>query len=304
MYMKYYNIIKKLSGLVFFTIVYFSTQAQTAIFNQQWYSRVNRNPAAAASGSETLNLSMFYNAQWVGVDGAPVAALVNADAYFGKIKTGLGLSIAYDEIGKSKSNFNMLISYAYRVDLNEELKLSLGVAGGLVNMNNDPSKNNFGDNNDLSIPTHKINEYSPDFNVGAEVSFKEFKAGFSMTHLLYGDAGEYDKPRLPRELYGYAQYTISLPESLGLMPQLAWYYSPAYGENVFELGAVGSYHNYITAGINWKVNNSMAFMAGLEFSGLQLGYAYQLSIGEVSDLAKNSHELMLRIKINYKNSAK
>lgn len=295
---------KKLSGLLFLAIICFSAQAQTALFNQQWYSRVNRNPAATASGSETLNLSMFYNAQWVGVDGAPVTGLINADAYFDKIKTGLGLSITYDEIGKSRSNFNILFSYAYRVDLNEDLKLSLGVAGGLMNMNNDPSKNNFGENNDPAIPTHKINEFAPDFNVGAEISFRKLKAGISMTHLLYGDAGDYDKPRMPRELYGYAQYTAPLSRSFELMPLVTWNYSPAYEENIFEMGAMASYHKYVMAGLNWKIDNAVAFMAGFEYSGLQLGYAYQLSVGDVSDFAKNSHELMLRIKINYKNSSK
>lgn len=290
----------KILGVALLTLAFYSVQAQTTILNQQSFSRVNRNPAAAASGTEALNMALFYHAQWVGMNGAPVTVLFNGDTYINKLNSGFGLTMSYDAVGQSRSNFNALLSYGYRFNLTEDWKLSLGLAAGLMNINNDPTKNNFGDNSDPLTPTKKVNAFNPDFNIGAELSFKNLTAGLALDHLLYADAGTFDEPKTPREFYIYGRYNFQLPANFELAPQVAWYYFNAAKTNTFELGAIASYNKLAWLGVDWFAGEAVAFMAGVEFSGFQLGYVYQLSIGDVGQLSRNTHELMLKIKIDYK----
>lgn len=298
--MKSHYITTKIFCMALFSVIAFTMQAQTAIFNQQWYSRVNRNPAAAATGVEALNLGLFYRAQWAGIDGAPTTAVVNADTYFAKIKSGIGLTMSYDQVGKSMSNINAVFSYAYRLTLSDEWNLSFGLAAGLMNMNNDPSKNQFANGNDTDMPDYKVNAFNPDFNAGLELSNQQMTVGLAVDHLMYGDAGTFDKPKTGRELYAYGRYSLDITTDFELSPQLVWNYFATNNTSVFDIGATATYKKMIWVGADWLINNAAAFMAGVEFSGIKLGYAYQMSIGEVGNLSKNTHELMLQIRINTK----
>ncbi len=298
--MKSQSMIYKLLVLAALSVSAFTAVAQTTLLNQQWNSRVNRNPAAAASGVEALNFSLFYHSQWSGIEGAPVTTLFNADTYLKGINSGLGLTVSYDQQGLSRSNLNAMFSYAYLVHLNENWKLSLGLSAGFMHMNNDPSKNQFASDADMSIPAYKVKKFTPDFNTGAELSCKGFTAGLALDHLLYGNPGTFDDPQTPREFYMYAQYNFHLNTDMSLMPQLSWYYFSGVATNTIDLGAVFAYRNFLTVGASWMVNNAAVFMAGVEFSGIQLGYAYQMSVGDVAQLSKSTHELMLRVKLDYK----
>lgn len=285
--------------LVLFVLSDQISWAQTVLFDQQWYSRINRNPAAATSGQGDFNFGLLYRNQWAGIDGSPKTLLFNADKYVEKIQAGFGLTVQYDQYGQSTSSTNALASYAYRIRLGEEWKLSLGLGVGIMYFSKDPTRDHFADPTDDNLATMEhINQTNVDINIGGELAYRNFMVGIAVDHVLDNNAGTTIAPKTPREYFLYSRYNFDLRQSFELAPQIGYGYMA--GENIFEVGATAIYKKAYWVGANWRVNNIAAFMLGVSISDIRIGYAYELGLADVGALSKNTHEIMLLFSIGKK----
>ena len=265
---------------------------QSDIFlTQQWFSRINMNPAATGN-SNNVDVFLLNRQQWIGFENAPRTSILNAHSYFNAIQSGLGLSMMFDKIGASRQTLNAMASYAYHISLTDEILLSLGLSGGIYNSNWDPSRNRFNEEVDDGSLSDKSSRTAGDFNAGFEMNVYGVIFGASLTHLL-NSSPDIGKPG--REVYGYARYRWAVSRDIDIAPGVM--FRNANYCNFFDVNITGFYLKKYWAGLSFRPNNSMAIMLGGEFGMFRVGYAYDRSIGNVLSLAANTHEFMLSVRI-------
>lgn len=170
-----------ISSILLFSVFFAKGQADIAT-TTHWYNRAIYNPASLARDGY---IYLFSNVrkQWVGIDGSPTVCNFQASGYSDKLQSAFGLSLIRDDIGVT-TVLNPTVQYAYRVNLSEDWKLSLGLSGGVYSRYVQASAF---DAEIISDPTlNYIDERytSPDAHVGFELQGQHFLFGLSTTHLF------------------------------------------------------------------------------------------------------------------------
>ena len=288
-----YNSIKR--GVLALVVLFSTTLAfaqDGPLFSQQWLSRLNRNPAAAGASGNLFDATMFYRNQW---DNTLGTTLVNAEGYIDGIKSNLGFTFSYDKMSKANQNVNALASYAYRFSISERLKLSFGLAAGIMNRNFNPGKLELESGMDPGMVYEKSNSLKADFSAGAELTSQRLTVGLGITHLGNSSSGVADDAYMQQQIYTYGRYLIGAADKLDIAPAISWLH---YGnDDLFEAGVSGIYDSKYWAGVAWRPNTSMVFSAGLELFMFRLGYAYDLSIGDGKTIGGGTHEILLQVRL-------
>ncbi len=270
--------------------------AQTdPLLTQQWLSRINMNPAATGN-SDNIDIFVLLRQQWEGFENAPETGVVNLHNYFDRIYSGVGLTATYDKIGIGNTTVNAKLAYAFHFNLGNNWLMSLGLSGGIEQRVFDPTKNFFITDVgiDPAIPTEKLSQISPDVDFGFEISSKRFLLGASATHLLkLPDEGT--TMRDAQQYYAYLRYKQPLGESVAL---IAGVRGTTFTTMYFlDANLTAMFFDKFWIGASYRPDNAVAGFAGFQISFFRLGYAYDYSIGKTASLAKNSHEIMVSLKI-------
>ena len=284
--------------LVMMLVISSVAYGQSDIFlTQQWFSRINMNPAATGN-SNNVDVFLLNRQQWVGFDNAPKTSVLNAHSYFNSIQSGLGFSLMFDKVGVSHKATNAMMSYAYHVDLSEEILLSLGLSGGLYNSHWDPKKNIFpedGSKIDPEQTVDKTSRTSADFDAGVELNGYGITFGLSAKHLLSSSPEKAYTGKPGRSFYSYVRYLRSIDRSFDIAPGIM--YRNSNHSNFFDFNVTAYYLKKYWAGLSFRPDNACAVMLGAEFNMFRVGYSYDRSVGKTSSLAANTHEIMLSVRI-------
>jgi len=270
---------------------------QDFLLSEQWFSRLNRNPAAAGN-SDQIQLFAMHRQQWVGFQDAPKTTLLNAHAFFESISSGLGLVFYYDQLGVATTNMNAKLAYSYQTPIAENMLLSFGVAGGVLNKSVDPDKWKYNENSTRpDVPDSKTNL---DLDLGVEFSMPVFMAGVSVTHLL-DSRDDIINTTAGRQFTGYARGNIALCNDFSLAPALVYNNYSSTLPSFFELNATAFYKKSYWLGVGTRFNDGFDFallnaIIGFEWNFLRIGYGYDLSLGDLSKVASSTHEIMLSFK--------
>jgi len=295
------------------------------LLTQQWFSRINRNPASTGN-SDYLDMFLLSRRQWFGVDNMPQSNLMNVHSYFDKIRSGIGLSVIYDNPGGiANSNVNAKIPFAYHVNLKEDLLLSLGVSAGILYKSFDPSKHVLLHEQEKELETFNYNEktgkVNPDFDFGVELSMPKFLFGASVTHLGITrnqqtenktDGTSVTSSNLtsfnaPMHFYGYARGNFALTETFDLTPSVV--YLNTGKVNLLTLGANLFYKKMAWIGFDYRPPSprkadlqkwdysTLTAIVGVEWNFFRVGFAYDLSLSKLNDLSYSTGELMLSFRI-------
>ena len=280
--------------VLLFTVVSV-TYGQSDIFlTQQWFSRINMNPAATGN-SNNVDVFLLHRQQWIGFSNAPQTSILNAHSYFNTIRSGLGFSLFFDKLGVSYQTVNAKFSYAYHIDLTDEILLSLGLSGGLYNNHWDPKKHIVSVDDDPELLTDKLSRTSADFDTGVELNLYGITVGGSITHLTNSSPERSYISKPGREFYGYVRYRIAIDKSIDIAPGIM--YRNGNHSNFLDFNVTGYYQKKYWLGLSFRPDNSFAAMLGGEYSMFRFGYAYDRSVGTTSPLAANTHEIMLSVRI-------
>ena len=110
----------------------------------------------------------IYRAQWVGIDGAPTTASFFAHLPMSD-KVELGLNIVHDEIGDVVQETNLNADFAYKLPIQENATLALGLKAGASFFSTDFSRLQLGSGGAATDPSfdQNINETYPTIGIGA-----------------------------------------------------------------------------------------------------------------------------------------
>jgi len=155
---------------------------QNAQYQQYIFNELVINPAYAGT-KEFTNLSAIYSNQWAGLEGSPSTQTLALDGALSN-RIGLGFHLLNDKIG-AQSQQAFFFSYAYRIPVTQNLKLSMGIAAGASFFTLDGNKMITDDGVvDPAIPTYTEYQTRFDSKTGLFLYSDRFYAGFSVSDLL------------------------------------------------------------------------------------------------------------------------
>jgi len=160
------------------------------------------NPASTGLFNDVFRIHSYFKSQLAqSLTGGIKSTGIAVDYNFSEAKMGLGLAIFSKSVDRSAlRDFNLLLSYGYRVDLNEWGLISLGVQGGFKQVGFSTERLYFGSQYDPSykggfdpnrlppdLPYGNIN--SLDASVGVYWqnylgTFFSLRTGFAAFHLI------------------------------------------------------------------------------------------------------------------------
>lgn len=312
-----------LSFLVAIIITATAAQAQDPVFSQFYATPLALNPAFAGT-TFAPRISASYRNEWPTVADLGVAYSTYAISYeqfVPEMNSGFGLMVMSDNAGDGLLKMsNIMASYGYRINVNDDFSLKLGIEGGFRQYRLDWDKLIFFDQIDrIEGPINPTNEIRPEaltntvFDAGAGLlAFSsKFYGGIALHHLTTPDEGFTDVNAglveglpLRLSLHGGAQFIVKE----GNKRQPASFISP----NVLFLKQgdqgqlnVGAYYSMglVFAG-GWYRHafgnaDAAITMVGFSYDIFKIGYSYDFTLSSLAPTG-GAHEISL--VVNFENS--
>ncbi|MCB0802656.1 MAG: type IX secretion system membrane protein PorP/SprF [Flavobacteriales bacterium] len=273
-------------------------------FTQNMFNRLAVNPAYAGSNGSICG-TLLTREQWMGFEGNPRTTVFSADGAFKiaqQYQFGAGLTVIQDEIGPIQTT-NAKLGLSYHLRIKQGI-LALGFDAGIANQSITAkwrtSSGNFDGTEDAAIPNSDAGGYKFDLGGGIYYYTKELYVGLSSTHLnqplINGKGSGDDKYvfKQVRHYYVMAGYDYELNSMFTLQPSI-FTKTDAISTQV-DINANVLYNDLIWAGLSYRLNDAVAFLAGVNvprFEGLRVGMAYDYNISALSDYNDGSLEFMI-----------
>lgn len=316
--MKFKNInVRTLRDILLILVVMvmtFDLSAQQA----PMFTNYSKSYAAVNPGyyglSDGVNVMSIYRDQYTGFDDwstgmrvSPRTFLISADLPIPAIAGGVGLSVVKDQLGL-EDNVGVNLGYSYHLDLGSGT-LGIGLAMNLTNRTVDFSQADPLEGGDPSIPSGKQTDMLFDGNFGVFYMIPDqFYAAASVTNfietkgkVLSSNATSSASFVGDRTLYFVAGYEFHFTNSYFMLnPEMCVMTDIANTQ--FNIGAKLWYSEKFYFGTNYRYQESVAVMAGLNIKGLVLSYAYDINTMGIG--LKGSHEISLSycFKLNLEKS--
>ena len=209
--------------------------------------------------------------QMTGFENAPAVmfAYVDLPLFFISARHGAGVGFTNDQIGLFKHQ-KFFLQYAYHQPLWGG-KLSGGIHLSMLSETFDGGELDLGESGDPAFPTAEANGAGFDMNFGIQYARKSWYAGFAMMHctsptVTLGEE-KVNEFKVSPSYYLTGGYNIRLK-------------SPLYE---------------LYGGVSYSPMNSVSFLFGGDFHGINLGYAYEMYTAGIGAL-NGSHEIIIGYK--------
>ena len=264
-------------------------------YTQYMYNIGSFNPAYVGS-VESAEFSGLYRAQWVDIPGAPRNIRFGANIPFSNEKMGLGFNVVSDVLGPSTQTF-IDVAYSYQIKMSDDSWLSFGIDAGGSILDLDFSKGNFQNPGEPLIGGENFNQFYPTIGAGLFMYGEQWYAGLSIPNFL--TLGIYEA-ELESVVDNDLQYNIiggyifDISDRTKFKPAVLLNYLPGIPVN-FNLSANFLFLDALTLGANYRINNSISGVAGLQVSNsIFFGYSYDYNTNGLGEFAGASHEAIVK----------
>ncbi|MCF8230944.1 MAG: type IX secretion system membrane protein PorP/SprF [Bacteroidales bacterium] len=270
---------------------------QEAQVTQNMFNYMSVNPGYAGM-RDGICVNGIVRQQYVGLQNME-GDNVNPETFFLSVDTpleflhgGLGLTIHQDEIGYT-SNVGIELDYSYHTKLRYG-DLGIGFNIGFLNETIDFGKFNPIDGSDPLLENREGEEQGMiiNFSLGAYYKVEgDYYAGISTTRIL--QAQEPNTRYYPRRHYYFmGGYHYQLTTEYELIPSVMMKFDGQTTQ--FDLGSVVQYKDKYWGGINYRVQDAVSLIAGLQWKDFKFGYSYDLNTSRLAGAGSGgAHELML-----------
>jgi type IX secretion system PorP/SprF family membrane protein len=300
---------------------------QDPMFTNYLFNALTFNPAYAGS-NEHLTINALNRNQWVGIDGAPVTQTVTIHTPLKGDKVGLGFSLVNDKIGPTNT-LDLAVSYAYRIPVGKNAKLSIGLQGSYNNNRSDWSQLTIQSPDDAF--KYNISSWKPNFGAGIYYYSKHFYTGIAVPRFLENTYITASQSTLPLQGKEYRHYYFTMGaaipirgDALIFKPSLLLKASALDNElrpdaNGYTVGApkelnidlslffqqtlwIGtSFRTSIEAINKTSSFDSVDFWAAYYLAGgLRLGTGYDFSLTKIQQKSVGSFEVFLGYEFDFK----
>lgn len=299
----------------------FSTQAQDPIYSQYYAAPLQLNPAFAGN-TYSPHISINYRNQWPALNQAYVTYSVAYSQFFKDFNSGIGLMIQTDDAGQGLYKTTKVSGvYSYRLQINDNLNLKLGLEGSLVRINLDWEKLIFVDQVDPTLgftsgggtpfPTAEVqpenlsNNYF-DASAGILLYSSHFYAGVTTKHLntpneTFLEINENLDGGLPLRLGLHAGYEFKISEgnkkrqASFISPNVMFVKQGDFGQlNIGAYGNLGAIFGGLWYRQGFANPDAAIALVGFQAGGYKIGYSYDITISKLSlGRSGGSHEISL-----------
>lgn len=281
------------------TLVTGVTLAQQVPFSSMYYANPFVMNPAFTGNHERVNAFLTHRSQWTGISGAPQTSRLTVDGPIEAKNIGLGLNV-YSDVTDIVSQVGAFANYSYKLKINDDNNLFIGVAAGAVNNKIDFSKAVVRDTQDPFIfsETQSKTAFSADFGLG--YTFKKLEVGIAAPQIL-GNTMKYKKTDDGSSYYTFARhYQGSIKYTFDIVKEKEITVYPLVMVR-YATGSVFQYDGTVVldwkkmgwVGVTYHSNNAIAMSLGLRYKNLGVGYAYDLGISKVKSYTGNTSEFLL-----------
>ncbi len=293
---------KKLLIIIAFTLLYNieSKAQQDPLVTQYMFNGLFLNPAYAGS-HPYWSSTLTYRNQWVGLEGAPEAAIASVDGSLPNENMGLGLVLFHDRIGVTRQN-TMVLNYSYSIRINQKSKLALGINAGFSQFSARLTELTVWDE-DVVFENNMSGKVLPKFGAGAYYYGERHYVGFSVPTLFaYQDNMDFSfnltqSSFLRRHYLLTAGYVFNVGADFKLKPSfLAKYVQNAPFEVDLNLSLL--YKDTYWFGVSYRSYDALAFILEYQTNlNFRIGYSYDVTLTKLNNHSHGSHEIMLGVDL-------
>ena len=253
------------------------------------------NPAT--NGTKPYSEVMLHHrSQWVGFTNAPSTQFLT---YNGKINEimGIGSYIMNDITGPTR-RFAASVAYNYKAKF-ENLRLSIGLAAGIMQYGIDGNKISLYQHND-NIVAERISMKSicPNVDFGVLLYNDKFYTGISIMQLLankikFNAENINTTINLTNHFYITSGYKIELNKEILLQP--SFLVGGTIGTPLLiDFGLRTDFQEKITAGIGFRTNDAIVLLAGVKIKNqFTIAYSYDIVFSTLRKYNSGSHDIIL-----------
>ena len=261
------------------------------------------NPAVGGTNNYFEGLSN-NRYQWVGITDAPRTYILSVNGPTKFANVGLGGTVYTDIVGPTRRT-GFTLSYAYHLKINDNIKLSMGLSGGLLQFMVDASKITLYDPNDVAISSGLQSVLIPDFGAGvyAYPANKKWYAGISVPQVMQNRIKFFDYStsslnKLATHFYGIGGYKFDINENFKIEPSVCLkYVKPAPLQ--FDLGLRAFYKEKVWLGAAFRYKDAISVMVGyIMQENITFAYAYDITTSNIKKYSNGSHELVIGIRFH------
>ena len=300
----------------------FDLSAQDPQLSQYYASPLYTNPAMAGA-SRKIRVTMNARDQYTALSNNYRTAVIGADAYVAKVKSGFGVLAMYDVAGDGFLNTTSVSGvYSYNLEINREWAFNAAIQGGILQRRYDFSKLVFGDMIDPArgpvLPTAENRSTEqiaiPNFGVGGLLYNSRVFFGAAVHNITEPNMSFYspdkDDPalQLPRKYTFHGGANIYLNKTryeenrVILSPNLLFMQQ----RNFYQMN-LGFYikQKALTLGAWYRQTSSNGdaaiFLIGFRLPSIKIGYSYDAIISNAKTATVGSHEISLGFELKTKN---
>lgn len=270
---------------------------QESHYTQYMYNMSVVNPAYMLDKPGTIQIGSLYRTQWVGITGAPQTANV-----FGRFRAGKNIELCVnyvnDRIGSVSSvNQNLFnIDFAYKLKLNENTAVALGLKAGLFQIGVDFSKSNL----QADPAFQNTSESALLVGAGTFLFGKKYYLGLSTPNLLANELSVNGQSVYTNNSHMafIGGYVFDVGRKLKFKPAAVLRF--VSGAPLSYQGSLNFlFYNKVELGASYRSEDAVTALIGFYLSPkLRIGYAYDYNISDLSPFNSGSHEIMLLFDIN------
>ena len=300
------NIVQNLSkycilyGVICFP--FFCYGQQQPVFTQYMFNGLVLNPAYAGA-HETFTATAVFRKQWIGISDAPQTQTFSAHSPLDDLRSrrrsgspvSVGLMVFNDRVAITGQT-GLLASYAYRIQLSRNTRLSFGLQGGFNHFRIRYSELGL---DDPSFSQGDITDLKPDFGAGMYYQSTRFYAGISAPQMLRPDIDRTQSSlSLAPHYFLTTGFIIDVGSAAKIKPNIL---IRSFAGDLVQLDVNCNLflNEILNLGVSWRSLESVGALMQVQFhSRFAFGYSYDIPYGsEFSRLSNGSHEILLNYSV-------
>ena len=286
------------------------------VYNHFYNNQYVYNPAEAGNEPFTT-FTVNHRQQWRGVEGAPVVSTFTFHTPFDLSKSAIGLNVRSFERGILTSN-DILVTYAYRLHLDEESTVHFGLSGGVLNNTidfekvddpDDPVLSQFEANNNIQPAANFGIKYQSATGINLGIALPKLFPAFPDSDndgiqfspfndvILMAYYKRKVKGKIVNQRRRGVKRRVKLENAYAPLEFHVLYRYAAAGNSQLEAMLRLTMGDAFWFGGSYRLNYGPTFNLGLQFDRLSLGYAYETASNFEGQFLDGSHEMQLNLRI-------
>jgi len=255
------------------------------------------NPAYAGAQVQ-LSATMIYRNQWVNLEGAPKTFTTTLHSGFLQSKMGLGLILSNDQIG-IHNDVGVYGVYSYKVKLNRELSLSMGLQGGFNYLVTDYNKLTLKNPGDPNL-SGAVSKYNPNVGAGVYLRSTKFFLGLSSPQIIENtvvDLSVDTQAKQRRYYYVHGGTSMPISKVVKFVPSALIRFQDEAPIS-FDVNTTFVFYDAVGLGVSYRLNEGVVALFELQLDDhFHVGYAYDYTTSDLNRVSNGSHELMINYRL-------